>query len=1076
MPAPFQDQLAALHAEAERLTGAGDWAGVRALARAMLSLDPDDAAATALLARADAAGTAAAEEGGERRQLTVMFVDMVGSTALSTAADPELVRDVVRAYQQAVGDAVAARGGHVAGYAGDGVIVYFGYPTAHEDDARRAVRAGLDVLDALESTAAEVRKRHDVTLSGRVAVHTGMVVRAEMGASGHVERDAVVGSPPNIAARLQAQADPGGLLISADTFELVGEAFVVDYVGELELRGVPEPIGAYRVLGEAPRPRRFRSAALAPFVGREAELARLWEGWDAARSGGRSLVLVRGEPGMGKSRLVDEFCNRLTAENVSPLWAGCSSFQTTTHLYPPRQLVEQACGIRPGDNPATVVDALRSALEPVGHPEWVPLFADLLGLPAGEGWAPPELAGPQLREVTLAALVHWLAISSGAAPVTIVVDDLQWADASTLELVERVVRDSGPGLCLVLTARQDFEPTWGQGILDPIELEPLSREELRQLAAGLPEAAGLDDADLDALVELSQGVPFFLEEMVRSAGKRAPSSTVVTDSRIPPALRDPLLARLSAPGVDLVLAQSMATVGRESDVEVLATLTASAESAVAMRLQRLVDSGLVEADERTGVFRFRHHLIGALAYDTQLIPERRRRHSMVADVLRARGGQGAPGDSGAIAYHLEHAARIPEAVDAYIGSARVSVERGGFDEAVTELGHALELVAEVTESHQRLSLELAVRQARGMASVTTLGYASPLAGEDFDRCFDISEALGPAPERIAPLTAIYYWSINRGELDRAEATFNLDRPRLATIPETVLPVEGGMAGIDFHRGNFATAIDNMHSYLASDYARAHAKTPPDYPMPDDPVVNLNGFLGLTLAITGRPGAEEAFATAERRAAGLDFPHRAYSNGMVGLTRILSHTFLGDHEGALPDVERVASLGEQHGLTFFILAAAMHRSFREAEVSRQIEVAEGGKGLWDLAGATVWDPWLYARLAEVRLTCGDAEGALADLVTAADKAARSGVHFWNAHIARVRGQARLAAQDDGGVGDLDEAVRVAHCQGARAFELECLVARCRASGPGAPLAALRVLRDDLVGAEIVDLGPASELLG
>ncbi len=418
----------------------GDWERARPLAEAVLALQPDNADARSIVQQANAARSP-----GERRQLTVVFSDVVGSTALAAVADPEVILDVLGTYHSACARVVNKHDGYIAQFLGDGVLAYFGYPRAHEDDARLAVQAGLEILVAVEEVAQTIRARYDLDFAVRVAVHTGLVVRAELTAAQYRNRDAIAGQTPNLAARLQDLARPGTLVISGATYQLVEGFFVCEPLGRLALRGIDDGVDAYQVTGRTLAETRLEAATQsAPFVGRDLEMGRLAAMWRKVQDRGSASLLIRGEPGVGKSRLALTFRNLVESDGGGAVSSACSTYQSETPLYPIVRLLMTVLGVDLRDDAGAAVEPLRTSLAAVGREDMLGAFADLLRLPRQEGWSSPEVDPQQLRQAVLDTLLQWVVVEAGRAPTLIVIDDLQWADASTLELIDRVVRASDP--------------------------------------------------------------------------------------------------------------------------------------------------------------------------------------------------------------------------------------------------------------------------------------------------------------------------------------------------------------------------------------------------------------------------------------------------------------------------------------------------------------------------------------------------------------------------------------------------------------------------------------------------------
>jgi class 3 adenylate cyclase len=1031
----IEENVSRLISDAASEADARSWEKARALAEAAIALQPGNAEAQLILARADAALSP-----GERRQLTVVFCDVVGSTALSGVADPEVMRDVLSAYQSACARVVVERGGYIAQLLGDGVLAYFGYPTAHEDDARRAVDAGLDILAAMEDVGRAVRQRHNLDFGVRVAAHTGLVVRAEMTAAQHRQRDAIVGETPNLAARLQSRAHPGTLVISGATYQLVRGFFTCEPLGRLDFRGVSFGVDVYEVTARTLAETRLEAdREPAPFVGRRLELARLGTLWEKVEHYGSASVLIQGEPGVGKSRLALVFRQRIEFDGGAAVSCACSAYRMSTPLYPIRRLLASVLGVDFREAAEDAIRLLGAVLSSIGREHLLTAFADLIGLPPAENWAPIELEPQQLRQEVLDTLVEWVRFAARRAPLMIVIDDLQWSDPSTLDLIHRLIATEMPGLLLMMTARDEL-PTLG-GAVEIIDLGRLADVDLRDLLSALPEGRGLSGLDISLMIRRSEGVPLYLEELVR-AGPSRPSgveAVLPAESRftVPPALLEPLLARLASPQVDLSLVQVMATIGQEADARLLEQVTGLPPVAMRERVSGLVRAQLIEVSEGDRpIYRFRHQLLGEVAYQMQLLPVRRGRHSVIADVLSALNPPHVPVDAGALAYHLERSDRLEEAVMAHVRAAAESMAHGGFAEAIGQFDHAMELVGRFDDRKVQLALELIVRQARGMAWVSLAGYASPGAASDLERCADLCRELGSAVDGVPSLMVVLYYSVIRGELDRAEDVLLIDRQRLAPDPEAI-PVECAWGGIRFGRGQISDAIKVMEAFLTSPYSRNLGSTPTQWPLPDDPVVVTWATLGLARWMAAdATGAEEAFRNAEDRSRKLDFPHGPFCRAYVLLIRTLVYQLAADLDQADAAVREMDAIATRHSFALFTICANLHRTWTGTydDLASSIPLLEAAFADFRLLGMDLWNPWGSTMLADALLRAGDSEGALRYADEANAEAQRTGAMFWSAETMRIRGLARLAHGDRGGTQDLEQAASIAMGQGALLFEL------------------------------------------
>ena len=1030
----FEKRVGELLDDAREAVAQRDWPAARALAGSVLALDPHNEIAGRLLEES----RLAADEGGEWRQLTVMFSDVVGSTRLTAEHDPEVFHEVLREYQTAAGSAVRRYEGHVAKYLGDGVLAYFGYPTPHEDDPRRAVKAGLDLLARLRDLGDATRERHGLELAIRVAIHTGMVIRADMGTPTSPDRDAVIGETPNIAARLQDVARPGGLVISDDTHRLVRGYFEVEPLGGVELRGVPAPVDAYEVVGELHVAGRIETQPeLSPFVNRDEERERLGGLWRKVADGGSQVAVIRGEPGIGKSRLMDRLRAEVIADDGSTFPFRCSTFHSTTHLYPARRMLAEVCGIDLAIGLADAPRRLREALSASGLEHHLALFGALLGVPPGPDCPAPELDGQRLREATLEALVEWIERKAARSPGALIVDDVQWADPSTMELLNRIIARRAPRVLVVLASRKEFEVPWTS--IELLELGSLTAPDLEAIAAASPAARLIGTAHVEELVRRSDGVPLYFEELLRledqPSGGRAPRLTK-SETAIPPALLDPLLARLAAPGVELGLIQTLSCIGQEVRHDLLAAVVDLPDPELRASLEGLVEAGLLKCEEADSpTYYFHHHLLRELAYETQLTPARMQRHSRIADALRSRIGGDGSTDAGLLAQHLEQGGRTAEAVDAYVEAARGAQSHGAFAEAMEVLDRALELVAEIEDERARHTLELAVRRARGFSMVATLGYAAPQAAVEHERCFELCRMLEPGPEHLPDLIAVWSYYELHGDLGRAEDVIAVDRRRIGGGPDE--PPNELFNGFNrYFRGDVTGASADLKAYLDSDYGR-RATTHPAWPLPNDPTVAASTLLALVTQLQGdQTGGAQAMANAKARAAKLPFPWGPFSMAFAESYECLLAILARDYEAADAVVAELLELAERHGFMFFTLyghlqaAIATLRPGAGADLDRVTQ----SLALWRLAGGELWVPAFLTEIAEQRLRRGDHEAAREALREAEEISERSGARYWAGETARLHGECRLAAGDRGGVEDLGAAADLAARQGARLFEL------------------------------------------
>lgn len=600
---------------------------------------------------------AATTNEAERRQLTVVFCDLADSTSMAQRLDPEDWREILRSYQRACERAVQPYGGHLAQYLGDGVLIYFGYPRAHEDDARRAAHASLKLVRQIQQLSVYWQQHRNLKLAVRVGIHTGLVVIGAVGGDEKHENLAL-GNTPNIAARLQSLAAPDTVVISAATHQLLHGYFVCESLGIAPLKGVAEPFEVFRVQAESGALSRLETAQhLTPLTGRHRELAALAAQWQQARQGAGRVVLINGDAGIGKSRLRHEFENSFLHDTHEYLRSRCSPYHQQSGIYYPIiNMLERRLQFSRADTAATKLDKIEQLLTvcQLPLPAIVPLLAGLLAVPLEGRYTPLTLNLELYKQKIRDAVLHLLQALAKQQPVCWVIDDLHWIDAATLELLEYLLPHlANAHLLGLFTFRPSFQPAWsGFPHLVEIRLAPLSREET---TAMIKTIAGDQTLPIDLMAQLlhrADGVPLFVEELTRlvlESGQLNALSSETTPPAIPPTLYDSLLARLDHLGAAKDVAQLAATIGREFEYDLLRAVSPLEEAALQNAVQRLLQAGLLYRDGDTYVFK--HALIRDAAYHSLLKSKRQEYHQQIAQALKIRAHETAASDSSLVAYH-----------------------------------------------------------------------------------------------------------------------------------------------------------------------------------------------------------------------------------------------------------------------------------------------------------------------------------------------------------------------------------------------------------------------------------------
>ncbi len=732
------------------------------------------------------------EDRAERRQVTVMFSDLVGSTALSARMDPEDLREVISAYQKCVAEAVQRFGGFVANYMGDGVLVYFGYPQAHEDDAERAVRAGLELVAAVGAL-----KTH-APLQTRVGIATGLVVVGDLIGSGASQEQAIVGETPNLAARLQGVAEPDSVVIAESTRRLVGNLFELEDLGAKDLKGVEGPVRAWVALRSSSVESRFEALHTGGFtelVGREEELEILLRRWSKAKSGEGQVVLLSGEPGIGKSRLTAALLERLAREPHTRLRYFCSPQHTDSAFFPIIRQMERAAGFAQDDTVPAKLDKL-DALMAQSHTSRkdIALFADMLSLPNDGRYPTLDLTPQRRREKTLEALRGPVKTFARKKPVLMILEDAHWADPTSLEVFSGAVdRTPARRVLLIITFRPEFEPPWiGQPHVTALTLNRLTRLEVEAMIDRVAGNKPLPANIRQDIIDRTDGIPLFVEEMTKavleaeslSAAAEAIAMAPRPALAVPASLHASLMARLDRLGAPAKeLAQISAAIGREFSHELLAAVTRKPEAELQTALDRLVAAGLLF---RQGVpphatYLFKHALIQDAAYGTLLREPRRALHAHITDTLESQFAEIAENHPELLAHHCTEAGLIEKAAGLWGKAGQRSMERSAFVEAMAQLTRALAQISTLspTSALRRRQIKLQIALAYGL--MNSKGPAAPettAAVEQARLLIERAEALGEPSDNplllfrvLESLWQASYTTYNGDELLKRAAQF-----------------------------------------------------------------------------------------------------------------------------------------------------------------------------------------------------------------------------------------------------------------------------------------------------------------
>jgi class 3 adenylate cyclase len=689
-------------------------------------------------------------DGAERRQITVMFVDLVDSTPISERLDPEEMRELLQTFHALCSAAVEARGGHIARYMGDGILVYFGYPQAHEDDAARAVHAGLGILENLCAANERQQDQHDVRLRVRIGIHTGLVVVGEVGAGPTRDRDAVTGDTPNIANRLQAEAQADTIVIGDATQRLVEGLFALEDLGPRRLKGVSNAVRLYRVLGESGAVDRFDTRTrrgMTPLVGREAELDMLRRRWSQVRDGEMRSILLGGEAGIGKSRVLRALRDSVAGEPHGFLPLFCSPYHLNSAFWPVLDWFRRTLRLDARARAPAGGEALAGVIGPLELDMAVamPVLSAFLDLPGDDRYAPADTAAPSFRRQLIDVLVKVVGGMARRQPLLLVVEDSHWIDPSTLELLQQLQEQlSAVRLMLLVTARPEFRPGWTYPQFVQINLDRLSRRDRMAMVERLAGDRSLPESVRAEIVAKTDGIPLFVEELTKAVleGDGRPElAGAVHVTAIPDTLQGSLMARLDRLDVEArEVAQVGATIGREFSTSLLSRLAGRTEEELSAALARLVAAEIVVPSAVASFAGpshvFRHVLIQEAAYQSLLLARRRQYHAAVAEALEAHFSEIAVMQPETIAQHWTLANRIDEAIEWWRRAGERALGRSAYVEACTHFQRGVELAQrQPGDDSARYRRALPLLLARGDAE---FGAAILPARATFLECADIA--------------------------------------------------------------------------------------------------------------------------------------------------------------------------------------------------------------------------------------------------------------------------------------------------------------------------------------------------
>jgi predicted ATPase/class 3 adenylate cyclase len=1001
----------------------------------------------------------------ERRQLTVLFCDLVDSTRLSSQLDPEELRQVVQTYQATCAKVIARFDGYIAQYLGDGLLVYFGYPLAHEDDAQRAVRAGLGIIEAMGQLHTSLGPEREVHLAVRLGIHTGLVVVGDVGEGARQEQLAL-GETPNVAARLQSLAAPNTLVISTATFQLLGGFFACQPLGTRLVKGLAQRLAVYRVLYESMARSRLEAASSTgwtPLVGREQEIGVLLERWAQVKDGLGQVVLLSGEAGIGKSRLVQVLTEQVAAEPRAWLTpCQCSPYHQHTALYPLIDLLERvALRFDREESPQQKVGKLEGFLVQYGLPlaEAVPLFAALLSLPLPADYAPLPVSPEQHKQQTLHALLTILLRIAAQQPVLFVMEDLHWVDPSTLELLSLLV-DQGPTarILALFTFRPDFSPPWtGRAHLTQLTVNRLPQRQAEEVIRQVAHGKVLPPEVVEQVVAKTDGVPLFVEELTKmvlesgllqEGNERYALTGPLHPLAIPATLHDSLMARLDRLAAVKALAQLGATLGREFSYELLRAVAPWEEGTLHQGLHQLVAAEFLyqRGVPPQATYTFKHALIQDVAYQSLLRSTRQQYHQRTAQALEAQFPEIVATQPELVAQHYTAAGCTEQAVVYWQRAGEHASDRSAHVEAISHLTAGIELLKTLPETPEHTQQALTLHIALGAALQIAKGFAAPEVELAYARARELCQQVSEMPEIAPVLYGLWRFFLGRAQFHTArefgETLLRLVQrahdPTLAVITHYALGTTRVYLGV------LLAARQDLEEGIAR-YTPDQRRTPL-LRMGHDPGVSCRLYAAMTLWLLGYSAQalarlHEALALAHE----LSHPFSmAYARCHAAIVSQLRRDVPAVHE----QTEAAVTLSTEQGFPLWVAWGTSVRGWALAMQGQgEAGIAQVHQGIaaYRATGAALLVPYYCTVLADVAAHLGHTAEGLQALAEAHTLMEQHDERWWEAEIYRLRGVLLLRqpgtpqAEADAW---LQRALDVARRQEAKSLELRAAMSLSR----------------------------------
>jgi class 3 adenylate cyclase/predicted ATPase len=957
----------------------------------------------------------------ERRHITVLFCDLVGSTQLSEELDPEEFRQLLHVYQDTCVYAVNKFEGHLAQYLGDGVLIYFGYPNAHADDPQRAIQCGLEVVNELERLNDLQTQFPGIKLSVRIGIHTGLVVVGEISRDKKHGRLAL-GNTPNIAARLQALADPDSILITDTTHRLVRNFFICQSMGAHSLKGIASKINIYKVEKEIKPSTSFKSlktGGLTTFIGRENEIQQLMSGWENVKNAKGSVAYIVGEPGIGKTRLLRFFEDRIKEEAHS--WLVCRSVSYYKHsaFYPIINLINSQLKFEKNESSTSKIKKIEEALGIFNFDlnETVPIIASLLSIPVSKPYRSSALTPQKQKEKTIQILLDWLIKSSQRNPLLFVIEDVQWADSSTLEhltlLLEKIDKAK---IFVILTSKSHSSlPDFLNSRSIDISLHRLTRQQIEHMVKEVTGGKNLPSEIIDLLLLKTDGVPLFVEEMtkmliesdyfVKKENKYELKESLLKPA-IPETLQDILMARLDQLGAEKEVVQLAAVVGREFSYEMIHAMTSLDDNLLTKELNNLVEADILEFKDE-GIHKkyvFRQVLIQDAAYNSILKSMRQKLHKKIAAALEKQFKDFVESHPQVLAYHYTRANIFNRAIEYHLKSGKLLVQQSAHREAIGQLQKGINLLKHVNDLKEKNHLELELQITLGIPLLATKGYGAEEVGNVYERARELSQMVGDIPKLFPALVGQYRFYLLRGDLKKALdiSELLLSWAQTSHSSDLILEASRSVGVTLFHMGEISIGLSHLEKGIEIYNPKEHQNHAHIYGT--DPSVTCLSYSALSCCLLGYE--EKAFQFGKSSIKQAKKIKHPFSLVFALNHHAWLHQFYKDSEQVKQYANELVHVSEEFGFPFWEITGLFFKGWvvsQTMDMKTGIKQMEASIKAFQDTGAGSVLPYFMTALAEILFESNQPEKALKWLDRAEKRAEKNREHFFDSEIYRVRAE-------------------------------------------------------------------------